>query len=388
MPGIYCVFREPGVRPFRLLVSVADLVLLFIVLLAGHVAQGQSPLSAEEAEDVVLMTRLQEQVMALPAESREEEGVKILLQHVGEFKDEATKRRVYLSIAELLAKQGDTAQSLVYFEKAGVSKSQEADPSGFDAISRGRFIDMLVETGKTTDVIERALAFRGGVGVTDDEYAESTYAAARELIISGKVNEGTTLGIEAAENRPSKLAYEYLETLAGDADIRGHKTACLETYRWLEKNSGAFGATERFLSNLAHVEEDSGSLPRAIGVLERLAKEHPTSRRLGEQLLRLCVLYSKAGDEEKSTAIAIRVRDGDFPDELRAMARRGLDIDADEGQPVSVLQPSSTQPSRRFLLLVVNGVLVLLILAFMVVRRGSLAARGARQSSALPLDRR
>lgn len=388
MPGIYYVLRELDVRPCRLLILVAGPFLWFMVLLVGDVAQGQLPLSAEEAEDVALMTRLQEQVMALPEDSREEDGLKILLEHVTEFKDEATRRRVHLSIAELLAKLGDTEQSLVHFEKAGVPKSRETDPSGFDALSRGRFIDMLVETGKTTDVIQRALDFREGADVSDDEYAELTYAACRELIMSGKVDEGMLLGIEAAEHRPCKRAYEYLETLAGDADIRGHKTACLETYRWLEKNSGAFGATERFLSNLAHVEEDSGSLPRAISVLEQLAKEHPTSRRIGEQLLRLSVLYSKAGDEEKSTAIAIRVRDGDFPDELRAMARRGLDIDADESKPVSVLQPASTQPTRRFILLVVNGVLVLLILTFILARRGSLAARNARGSTGLPLDRR
>ena len=375
MPGIYYVLRELGVRPCRLLVLVAGPFLWLMVLLVGDVAQGQSPLSAEEADDVALMTRLQEQVMALPEDSREVDGVKILLEHVNEFKDEPTRRRVHLSIAELLAKLGDTEQSLVHFEKAGVSKSRETDPSGFDALSRGRFIDMLVETGKTTDVIQRALKFREGADVSDDEYAELTYAAGRELIVLGKVDEGMLLGIEAAEHRPCKRAYEYLETLAGDADIRGHKTACLETYRWLEKNSGAFGATERFLSNLAHVEEDSGSLPRAISVLERLTESYPLSPRAAEQLLRLSVLYSKAGDDAKSKANTARVRDGDYPEEFRAMARRSLDLSSDSGLPSADIDRNRTASPWRMPLLVLNGLLVVAIVGFMWSRRKSASGR-------------
>ena len=375
MPGIYYVLRELGVRPCRLLVLVAGPFLWLMVLLVGDVAQGQSPLSAEEADDVALMTRLQEQVMALPEDSREVDGVKILLEHVNEFKDEPTRRRVHLSIAELLAKLGDTEQSLVHFEKAGVSKSRETDPSGFDALSRGRFIDMLVETGKTTDVIQRALKFREGADVSDDEYAELTYAAGRELIVLGKVDEGMLLGIEAAEHRPCKRAYEYLETLAGDADIRGHKTACLETYRWLEKNSGAFGATERFLSNLAHVEEDSGSLPRAISVLERLTESYPLSPRAAEQLLRLSVLYSKAGDDAKSKANTARVRDGDYPEEFRAMARRSLDLSSDSGPPSADIDRNRTASPWRMPLLVLNGLLVVAIVGFMWSRRKSASGR-------------
>lgn len=76
MPGIYYVLRELDVRPCRLLILVAGPFLWFMVLLVGDVAQGQLPLSAEEAEDVALMTRLQEQVMALPEDSREEDGLK------------------------------------------------------------------------------------------------------------------------------------------------------------------------------------------------------------------------------------------------------------------------------------------------------------------------
>lgn len=375
MPGIYYVLRELGVRSCRLLTLVTGPFLWLMVLLVGDVAQGQSPLSAEEAEDVALMTRLQEQVMALPEDSREVDGVKILLEHVIEFKDEPTRRRVHLSIAELLAKLWDTEQSLVHFEKAGVSKSRETDPSGFDALSRGRFIDMLVETGKTTDVIQRALDFREGADVSDDEYAELTYAAGRELIMSGKVDEGMLLGIEAAEHRPCKRAYEYLETLAGDADIRGQKTACLETYRWLEKNSGAFGATERFLSNLAFCEEDSGNLAEAIRVLERLTESYPLSPRAAEQLLRLSVLYSKAGADAKSKANTARVRDGDFPEEFRAMARRSLDLSSDSGPPSADIDRNGTASPWRMPLLVLNGLLVVAIVGFMWSRRKSASGR-------------
>jgi tetratricopeptide (TPR) repeat protein len=344
-------------------------VMLMVMARAGF---GQSP---PPDDDVALMTRLQEQVMALPEDSREVEGVKILLEHVSEFKDEPTRRRVHLSIAELLAKLGDTEQSLVHFEKAGVSKSRETDPSGSDALSRGRFIDMLVETGKTTDVIQRALAFREGADVSDDDYAELTYAAGRELIILGKVDEGITLGIEAAKSRPCNLAYQYLETLAGDAAIRGHKLAWLETNRWIGKNSGDFGGTERFLSNLAFTEEASGNIDEAIRVLERLTAAYPLSPRAAEQLLRLSFLYSKAGDDAKSRANTARVRDGDYPEEFRVMARRSLDLSSDSGPPSADIDRNGTGSPWRVAMLVLNGLLVLAIVGFMWARRKSASGR-------------
>ena len=185
-----------------------------------------------------------------------------------------------------------------------------------------------------------ALVRRDRPGVSDSEYAELTYIPGQNLIASGKVNEGITLGIEATKNRPCEMAYSYLETLAGDAAIRGHKEVSLQTYRWLEKNSGSFGATERFLSNLAHTEEDSGNLPDAIRVLERLTESHPNSRELGEQLLRLSLIYYQVGDEEKSTAIRVRVRDGDFPEEIKARAKRSLELESNQG-PVPTDVPAS-----------------------------------------------
>lgn len=372
-----CVFQAFSPRRFYFVV-LGEALLGVITLLAGTAAEAQSP---PPDEDAALMSRLQEQVMALPEESREEQGVKILLENVAEFKGEVTRRRVHLSIAELLAKLGDTEQSLVHFEKAGESKSQETASSGFDAISRGRFIDMLIETGKTTDVIERALAFREGPGVTDDEYAELTYAAGRELIISGKFDEGITLGIEAVKNRPSKLAYQYLETLGGDAALRGHMTARLEADHWLEKNSGPFGATERFLSNLAFSEEASGNLPRAIAVLERLANEHPTSPRLGQQLLRLSVLYSQVGDEEKSKAVVARVRDGSFPDEIKAIAKKSLEHDVGTEPGLTHSLPIGLALPWRFTLLVLNGILVFVILMIIRARRRPPMARVSQDSA-------
>ena len=360
-----CVFQAFSPRRFYFVV-LGEALLGVITLLAGTAAEAQSP---PPDEDTALMSRLQEQVMALPEESREEQGVKILLENVAEFKGEITKRRVHLSIAELLAKLGDTEQSLIHFEKAGVPKSQETASSGFDAISRGRFIDMLIETGKTTDVIERTLAFREGAGVTDDEYAELTYAAGRELIISGKFDEGITLGIEAAKSRPSKLAYQYLETLGGDAALRGDMTSGLKADHWLEKNSGPFGATERFLSNLAFSEEASGNLPRAIAVLERLANEHPKSPRLGQQLLRLSVLYSQVGDEEKSKAVVARVRDGSFPDEIKAIAKKSLEHDAGPEPGLTHSLRIGSALTWRFGLLLLNGILVFVILMIIRARR-------------------
>lgn len=374
----YCVFRTPHACRHGFIVLVGFLLLAVITLLARTTAEAQSP---PPAEDTALMARLQEQVMALPEESREEQGVKILLENVAEFKGEVTRRRVHLSIAELLAKLGDTEQSLVHFEKAGVSKSQETASSGFDAISRGRFIDMLIETGKTTDVIERALAFREGPGVTDDEYAELTYAAGRELIISGKFDEGMKLGIEAAKSRPSKLAYQYLETLGGDAALRGHMTARLEADHWLEKNSGPFGATERFLSNLAFVEEASGNLPRAIAVLERLENEHPASPGLGQQLLRLSVLYSQLGDEEKSNSVLARVRDGSHPDEIKAIAKKSLELDVGPEPGLTHSLPMGPALTWRFALLLLNGILVFVILMIIRARRQSPMARPSQDSA-------
>ena len=343
-----------------------------MLMVTARVGYGQSP---PPDEDVALMLRLREQVMVLPDDRREEGGVKILLEHVAEFKDEATRRRVYLSIAELLAKLGDTEQSPVYFEKAGVSNSVETDSSEIDAISWGRLLDLLTETGKGSDVERRALAFRDKPDVSDLEYAELTYRAGRGLIEAGKVDEGIKLGLEAAKSRPSERAYEYLETLAADAAIRGHKSAWLETNRWIGKNSGDFGGTERFLSNLAFCEEDSGNLAEAIRVLERLTESYPLSPRAAEQLLRLSVLYSKAGDDAKSKANTARVRDGDYPEEFRAMARRSLDLSSDSGPPSADIDRNRTASPWRMPLLVLNGLLVVAIVGFMWSRRKSASGR-------------
>lgn len=360
------VLRD-GTATIRVLAFGA--VMLMMMARAGF---GQSP---PPDDDVALMTSLQEQVMALPAESREEEGVKILLQHVGEFKDEATKRRVYLSIAELLAKQGDTAQSLVYFEKAGAMKSPGSDPSGVDSIARGRIPDVLAGSEKRGGVEARALEYRDAPQVSDLEYAELTYRAAFELVASGKIEEGIRLATEAASSRPCDATYQYLETLANDSHSRGGALQWLRTMRWIEANGGSFGESERFLSNLAFTEEASGNIDEAIRVVEELTAAYPLSPRAAEQLLRLSFLYSKAGDDAKSRANTARVRDGDYPEEFRVMARRSLDLSSDSGPPSADIDRNGTGSPWRVAMLVLNGLLVLAIVGFMWARRKSASGR-------------
>ena len=328
--------------------------------------------------DVALMLRLREQVMAIPEERREAEGVKNLLENVDAFQDETTKKRVYLSIAELLAKLGDKQQSLAFFEKAGTTGPDETDSSGIDVVSRSRLLDLLNETGKRSDVEEKALAFRDKPDVSDNEYAELTYRAGRALLQAGKVDEGIKLGMEAAKSRPCERAYEYLETLASFASIYGNNSVQLETYRWIWKHGGTFGVSERFLSNLAHCEEDSGDLAAAIRVREQLTESYPTSRELGEQLLSLSRLYAAVGDKEKSKSLTARVRDGDFPAEVRARATRALEFDAQGTLPPMNRQPITAPPVRRFPLLLLNGGLILVILALVLARRGWFGARYAR----------
>jgi len=346
-----------------------------IATVAAHSGFAQTP---PPDADVALMLRLREQVMAIPEERREAEGVKILLENVDAFQDETTKKRVYLSIAELLAKLGDKQQSLGFFEKAGTTAPDETDSSGIDVVSRSRLLDLLNETGKRSDVEEKALAFRDKPDVSDSEYAELTYRAGRALIQAGKVDEGIKLGMEAAKNRPCERAYEYLETLAADAAIHGNDSVRLETKRWIWKHSGAFGVSERFLSNLAHCEENSGDVAAAIRVLEQLTESHPTSSRLGDQILRLSALYDEVGDKEKSKSLTARVRDGDFPAEVRARATRALEFDAQGTLPPMNRQPISAPPVRRFPLLLLNGGLILVILTLVLARRGWFGARFAR----------
>jgi hypothetical protein len=141
--------------------------------------------------------------------------------------------------------------------------------------------------------------------------------------------------------------------------------------RWISMQSGAFGETERFLSNLTHVEEDSGDLSGAIVALERLTAANPRSPRAAAQLLRLSGLYSKAGDDKKRKAILIRVRDGDYPEEFREMARRALDSSVNSGQGLAEIQSGKGSGSASNLILLVNGLIVLGLIGVMWARRRS-----------------
>jgi tetratricopeptide (TPR) repeat protein len=326
-------------------------------------------------EDVHLMLRLRSRIMAIPEDRREEEGVQILLEHVEEFSDDVTRRRVFLSIGELFAKLGDKERSVIYFEKAGAMKSRGDDPTGLDSIARGRALDVLADSENKGVVGDRAIEYRDGQHVSDNEYAELTYRAAFELLASGKVDDGIQLATQAASGRPCDAAYQYLETLANDAHSRGEELQWLRTMRWIAANSGGFGESERFLSNLSFTEEASGNLPEAIRALERLTEAYPVSPRAAEQLLRLSVLYSKAGDETKADAITERVRDGNYPDKYREMARRSLEPFANPGPEPAEIGPSETDSPWRMTLLILNGVLVLAIIGFMFSRQKSTPIR-------------
>lgn len=328
-------------------------------------------------DDAALMARLRAQVMAIPEDRREEEGIKILLDNADRFHNLAMKKRVWLSIAQLYAKFGDTTRSIEFFEKAGASASPDDVPTAVDPIARSHLLDFLTNSGRGEDMAARASALRERTGVSDAEYAELTFRAAQKLITSGKVDEGINLGLEAAKSRPCTRAFEYLETLASDADIRGHKAVGLETMRWIRQHSGPFGETSRFLSNLAHVEEDSGNLSKAIGALEQLTTTDPLEPDAAAQLLRLAGLYSKAGDDEKSRTILTRVSDGDYVEEFRQMAKEALGVSADSGQGLAEIQSSRGRSSWSIVLLVVNGLIILALIGFMWARRRSVARPGS-----------
>jgi tetratricopeptide (TPR) repeat protein len=347
------------------------LVVLGVVAPSGLLL-GQSP---PPDEDVHLMLRLRSRIMSIPESRRDVEGVGILLEHVEEFRDELTKKRVFLSIAELFVKLGDKEQSVIYFEKAGAMKSPGSDPSGVDSIARGRILDVLAGSEKRGGVEARALEYRDAPQVSDLEYAELTYRAAFELVASGKIEEGIRLATEAASSRPCDATYQYLETLANDAHSRGGALQWLRTMRWIEANGGSFGESERFLSNLAFTEEASGNIDEAIRVVEELTAAYPLSPRAAEQLLRLSFLYSKAGDDAKSRANTARVRDGDYPEEFRVMARRSLDLSSDSGPPSADIDRNGTGSPWRVAMLVLNGLLVLAIVGFMWARRKSASGR-------------
>jgi len=329
-------------------------------------------------DDTALMARIRAQVMAIPEDRREEEGIKILLDNADRFHDPVMKKRVWLSIAQLYAKFGDTTRSVEFFEKAGASASPDDAPTALDPIARSHLLDFLTSSGHGDAMAARASSIRERPDVSDAEYAELTFRAARELITSGKVDEGINLGLEAAKSRPCTRAFEYLETLAAYADIRGQKAVGLKTMRWIRQHSGPFGETSRFLSNLAHVEEDSGNLPMAIGALERLtAKDDPLDPNAASHLLRLARLYSKGGDEEKSRAVLTRLSEGDYPDEFRNMAKRSLGVSADSGQGLAEIQSSRGRSSWSIVLLAVNGLIILALIGFMWARRRSAARPGS-----------
>lgn len=305
-------------------------------------------------EDFALMEELRRKVESLPADLQEREALQIFLDNVDRFKSEHMRNRVYLSIGQLYRRFGDNDKALSYFKMAGVPEDGTGNPNRIGAISRGHTLNLLEEKGDLSSVIQHALQYRDDPAVTDHEFAALTYKAGRALILSGDTDGGVELGIAAASERPCRDTFAKLETLAADADRQmpgGNSDAGLEAMHWLHSNSGSFGQSWRFLSNLAYCEEVHGNISAAIDVLEELVMRHPESDDAAYSLLQLSSFSMEAGDKVASRAYLTQVIDGNGPAEVQERARDILQLmDAQQPPPVSVPPPENGSLFRMFLI--------------------------------------
>ena len=206
--------------------------------------------------------------------------------------------------------------------------------------------------------------YRSLPNLTDEEYAEYTYKAGFALIASGDLDAGVDIGIQAATERPCSAVFEVLETLAHDANRPDIKGPYLRAMRWLRTNSNKFGHSARFLSNLAHAEEDSGNLADSIAIVEHLSTKYPHSP---EHLLRLAGLYMNAGFSEKARTCLSRVSEGDFSEAFRERAQLALGLMPDQSS-TDLPEVAITTDSNRVTFILLGGLMFMGVVIWCLVK--------------------
>lgn len=322
----------------------------FVLFSAVH--QGPNPEEAPPAvaADIALMEELRKKVEALPKERQEREGLQILLDNVDRFKSEPMRIQVYLSISKLYERFGDNDQAEKYFKMTGLAEGETGRRSALDTVSPEHLLDLVEQTGSLTAAIEQALQYPEGMAVTDPDFSSLVHKTGRMLIRSGDVDGAIELGITASRERPCDNVFATLETFASDADTHsrdGKSVEGLKAMRWLHSNSGSFGQSARFLSNLSYTEEDCGNIPEAIAAVEELVERHPESPDVAPNLLRLSFLSTVIGDEVAALDYLRQVIEGDGPAEYKERARRSLELSTPT-TPVTVTFPPPAEEGSSF----------------------------------------
>lgn len=293
-------------------IRVVAVFAAMLVSLAAFASDG-----ADAAADAALMKRLRTEIEAIPEAEREAKGVQILIDNLDEFKTEETRRRVNLSIGDLLKKQGNLDRSRFYHSQAAIH-SDNPSPSG--AAGRDRLLESLEQTKKYEELLKKALAYRDAPSVTDYEYATLTHRAGLALVHMRRTSEAIELAISAARERPSTELYHTIETLSSLAKIQKDLTSTLKGMRWLSAESGDFGRSERFLGNRAHYEERAGNIDEAIRLRKQILDDYPHSQEFPYQLSEIIRLSFEKGDRETARVYCGKILEGDYAEKYQKYA--------------------------------------------------------------------
>lgn len=349
---------------------------LFAVLLvtlfspwADSADERQEASPAISPADKELMLKLRSEVEALPEDVRVAKGVQVLIDNVETLESEQLRQRVYLSIGELYQELGDLDLAKTYFEKAGIKE----DGSGVGAISRENLIDVLESQGELDKARHKALEYRDAPDGSDQEFADLTYRAGMAMIKLGNEDEAVDLGIDAATRRPCQATFHMLETLAGRSRTsRDSRQNEMKGYHWLaSERTGDSGQSARFLSNLAHVEEDAGNIKESLRILKQIVEKHPGAFNTESHLLQISNLSLSLGDQDTSKKYLTMLLEGDYSKELKDLAQQSLDatkLIANGGRPPGPEKPPLA--SRNYLRLILgNLLLVVAVVVFFWTRR-------------------
>ncbi len=364
---------------FRLCCVCLLLIVVFSPLAgAGDPPQlSPEPIDPLELADQELMQSVRKQVEALPPAEQIRKGQQILLDNVEKFQSERIRRRVYLSIGQIYKDTGDSDNALIYLEKAGGSE----DGTGVGGVSRDFFLDILQEKGDHNAMRDKALEFRDDPDGSDQDFASLTKRAGVAMIQLGDCDQAVDLGISAATRRPCQATFEALETLASISDMGpGKRQPFLKGMHWLaSERTGDFGKSQRFMGNLAVIEEFCDNFRESVEIRKQIVEMYPNTPDTASHILSLASISRRLGDIETAKTYLSKLVEGDYPEEYRQMGRTNLD--GLLTQYAGVPAPQSPQtPAHR------SPLLVWLMNIFVAI--GAIGYMWARRRNRVPTVRR